>query len=493
MDGYNCDVRVHGTHQFEIKTRYPIPPEPNLRYDLDVYLFTPGQLQINDRRYGAGKFLDNLKVNTRYTTPGIPLHRLIDESFELSPLTRINRILDNSGTGGAFKSDELLYEIRTLANIYRAELRDTRRVIDAEISGSHNAAALLARIKDHVSLVDAFIKRMRATLPRFIDPHIPADLRTAIEWADESVSLATEVERLKLYLILDAHDDLHEGADLLKPLLGLESVYRQEAGYRSNVDPTDERINEDLLYRESILKKWSQSAMYMSSEPSHSLSRVAHILAGVAAAVAMSFAIVATLLAERLFASYSVPWALVIVFAYIFKDRIKEVLRAILIRLVPRVIADDVTVLVDPAAGKNVGHARSNATFCTPRDLSLRVTGLRNLSENPFRSILPEESVIHYRRRIKIDGKTLQQNHQRLDSITEILRLKLDIWLEEMDNPENDLTYFDEDEIASVVAARVYHVNVIVALTRGGEASYYRFRLILTRNGLVRIETVTAK
>ncbi len=492
MDGFNCDVRVHGTRQFEIKTRYPIPSEPNLRYVMDVYIFSPGQLQIDARRYGVSKFLENLKVNTRYTTPGIPLHRLIDKTFELSPLTRINHILDSSGTGGTLKPEKLVYEIRTLTNIYRAELRDTRRLIQAEIGENHNAAVLLARIKDHVSLIGEFVEHMRATLPRFIDPHIPANLRTAIEWADESISLATEAERLKLFQILDAQVDLREGADLLRPLLGLESAYRQKAGYHSNVDPLDGKTNESLLYRESILKKWSQSAMYMSSEQSRSLSRVAHILAGVAAAVAMSFAVVATLLAERLFASYSVPWALVIVFAYIFKDRIKEVLRAILIRLVPRLIADDVTNLVDPAAEKRVGRARSSAAFCRPRELPPQIRTLRDISQNPFRSILPEENVIHYRRRIRINGKTLQMNHQRLDSITEILRLKLDTWLEEMDNPENDLTYIDEDEIANVVAARVYHTNVIVALASGDETDYYRFRLIATRNGLVRIETVVA-
>jgi hypothetical protein len=81
--------------------------------------------------------------------------------------------------------------------------------------------------------------------------------------------------------------------------------------------------------------------MYMSSEQSRSVSRVGHVIAGVAAAVAMSFAVIATFLAGRLFAAYSIPWALLIVVSYIFKDRIKEVLRSILIRLVPRLIADE--------------------------------------------------------------------------------------------------------------------------------------------------------
>ncbi|MBN1687463.1 MAG: hypothetical protein JW852_12455 [Spirochaetales bacterium] len=493
MNGFSCDVRAHGTHQIEIKTRYPISAKRDLKYDLDLYFFSPGQLQLDARRYGVQKFFEDLKANTRYTTPGIPLSRLIDESFELSPLNRINRILDGIGTGGRFKPEKLLYEIRTLVNIYKAELRDTRRVIQLEVAAVYNPEVLLARIIEHVTLIDTFLSRLRATMSRFIDPHIPEQLRAAIEWADESISIATEVERLKLFQVVDPHNALRPAAERLKPSLDREAAYRRKAGYSSVVNPSDQRNNEDLLYREGILKKWAQSAMYMSSEQSRSVSQAGHIIAGVAAAVAMSFAVAATFLAGRLFVSYSIPWALLIVVSYIFKDRLKEVLRSILIRLVPRLIADDADVLTDPAVNKKVGSTRSSAAFRKSRDVSARIRELRNLSQNPFRDILPEEDVIHYRRRIRINGKILQMNHQRLESITDILRLKLDSWMEEMDNPENFLTYFEDDRIKRVVAARVYHANVVVALAHGIDVNYYRFRLILTRNGLIRVETVTER
>jgi len=490
MNGFSCDLRSHGTHQIEIKTRYPVSLKRNLRYDLDLYFFSPGQLQVNRRRYGVKKFFEDLKANTRYTTPGIPLSRLVDESFELSPLNRINRILDGIGSNGPVKLEKSLYEMRTLANIYKAELRDTRHVIEREITSVYNPEVLLARIIEHITLIDTFLSHFRATMSRFIDPHIPDQLRTAIEWTDESISVATEVERLKLFQAVEPHDDLRAAADRLKPTLKEEAAYRIKAGYRSVVDPSGQRKNEDLLYRESILKKWSQSVMYMNSEQSRSVTQVGHIVAGVAAAVAMSFAVAATFLAGRLFASYSVPWAMLIVLSYIFKDRIKEILRSILIRLVPRLIADDAGVLIDPAVEKKVGGTKSSAVFRKPREISTRIMALRNLSQNPFRNILPEEDILHYRRRIRINGKILQTNHQRLESITEIIRLKLDNWLEEMDDPENHLTFFEDDTIKKVVAPRVYHANVIIALTDGTETNYYRFRLILTRNGMVRVEDV---
>jgi hypothetical protein len=179
----------------------------------------------------------------------------VDKSFTLSPLSRINHILDGIGTGGALKPEQLLYEIRTLVNIYKAELRETRHLIQRTVATSYNPQVLLHRIMEHIELIDTFLSRLRATMSRFIDLHIPQQLRTAIEWADESISIATEVGRIKLFQIVEPQEDLKTAADRLEPTLDKEPEYRKKAGYRSVVDPDDQRKNEDLLYHESILKK----------------------------------------------------------------------------------------------------------------------------------------------------------------------------------------------------------------------------------------------
>jgi hypothetical protein len=52
---------------------------------------------------------------------------------------------------------------------------------------------------------------------------------------------------------------------------------------------------------------------------------------GVAAGAAMAFAVIATIFASQHFANNSIPWAAIIIVAYIVKDRIKELLRNALI------------------------------------------------------------------------------------------------------------------------------------------------------------------
>ena len=60
------------------------------------------------------------------------------------------------------------------------------------------------------------------------------------------------------------------------------------------------------------------------------------------------------------------------------------------------------------------------------------------------------------------------------------MRLKLDAWLDNMDDPVNPLR-------------RVCHMTLIVGLAEKGidaMPSYFRYRLVLTREGIVRIEEI---
>jgi hypothetical protein len=249
---------------------------------------------------------------------------------------------------------------------------------------------------------------------------------------------------------------------------------------------------ERILYREGILKKWAQTVLYMSSEETGTNRNIGHILAGIAAAAAMTFAVVATFFAERLFASYSIPWAMIIVFSYILKDRIKEILRGILVRIMPRFIADRTDKLVDRIADKNVGKTKSMVRLVHPWETPKSVQASRNAGTNPFRSILPAENVIHFRKEINIDSRQLMKEHTRVEAVSEIVRIKLDRFLEEMDDSKKLLRTWRKGEMVAVKGRRVYHINLILRLSSYGEETLSRYRLIMNKQGILRIEEVFA-
>ena len=128
-----------------------------------------------------------------------------------------------------------------------------------------------------------------------------------------------------------------------------------EMGYLSPAPDSGEREMEQRIYREGVLKKWAQSVLYLTHEESPAGRNLNHVVAGIAAAVAMSFAIVSTVAAERFFPGRGLPWAVVLVVAYIFKDRIKESLRGILIRTFPSLVIDHRVRLTDRINGSRAG------------------------------------------------------------------------------------------------------------------------------------------
>jgi hypothetical protein len=490
MNEYKCDLRSHGTRQVEIKTHYPVPSFTKLKYDLEVYIFTPSQLQLNREKYGVKRFLDDLRTYTRYSTPSILLDRLPDPECDVSPLIRIRKQISDAKIGSDLDQNKLLYELRTLCNVYRVATRDVFNILEGEIESNGDAGLLIKRIELHMEQIDNFLNDMRKLRTELMVPHVSDYLRKAFEWTDESISLNTEIEMYKFHHLLQSHSELANSANMVYQRLTWETEYRQKAGYVSIVNMDNPVDNEMVLYRESILKKWSQAIMYMSTEESKSAVRMTHVFASVAAAAAMAFAVFATIMAGRFFASYSVPWALLIVVSYIFKDRIKEMLRSVLIALLPRLVADEMKRLIDPAVDRTVGTTKGLVRFCRPNDLPVAVNQIRNAAQNPFRSILPAENVIHFHKRIRLNGKLLQKNHTRLESITEVLRIKLDDWIDEMDNPVNSLSLVNEGKIREVEANRVYHIHLIAQLSQAKdtEPSFFHYVLILTQNGLIRIE-----
>ncbi len=493
MNNFKCKLKSHGKYQIEFKTRYPAALKRKVQYYLDIYIFSPPQLHLTKEQYGTKLFLHDLQSYTRFTSPNISLSGLIDPLCDISPLYRINLALSEINMGRDLNATRILYEIRMTVNIFKSNIKGVCKLLKGLINSKAPFDQIEDRINQLLYEINTFLKYFRSFHSKFIDTNIPETLRIGLAWADEFIGISIEKEGFQLLKALNKNIKYNKPADKIKNLLDIENNYRKSTKDTSIPDPEDPISIETALYRESILKKWSQSVMYMNTEPSTAPVRIGHILAGLAAATAMSFAVAATFLTNRIFASYSVPWVLLIIVAYIFKDRIKEILKTVFTAFMPRIVSDEAVKLIDKAVNKPVGISRSLVRFCSPKRIPVSILQIRNRQFNPFRSILSTENVIHLQKNITINGKRLLTTHKRFDSITEILRIKLDSWLKEMDNPVNS-TYCINNGIYSEVAGnRVYHFNIVIKQQRKGskqEPNLFHYRLILNRKGIIRIEQV---
>lgn len=491
---YSCSVDQHGTHRLELELIYPIPAkEIKSRYAVDLYMFMPVQMGLTRERYGVQGFLHDLKSYTRYGLCNISLDKLADAACDLSPLTRLDRMIQGMTAAADFDTARALYELKILVDLHHDEVAARRKLFGRQLKEGSSEAALRQELSAYLSDTRTFLETVRALYTKFMDPKIPEEIRQALRLTDESVSIKAEKELHRVCIALEESGRLADVTDEVERLIAREQAYRQQMEFPSVAGADFSVQNEQYVYRESNLKKWAQSSTYMTQEADKTPIRIGHILAGVAAAIAMAFAVAAALLAQKYYAMNSLPWAILIVMAYMLKDRIKEVVRNRLISRLPALIADRVVRLIDPLGCLDVGQSRERVRFCDSADIPDDVRQMRNLKSDSFRSILPAERVIHFRKSLLLKSRQLLENHQRLASIMEIIRINMSTWLGEMDDPVDELFAMKDGCRFIAKTRRVYHINLVVRLSSGQEgeqSAMFKYRLIMTRNGIERIETV---
>ncbi len=487
--GFFADVRAHSSEQLELKNHYPLTSSRIDRYVLDAWIYTPVSLGINTKDYGVQRFLSDVKCLTRFSATCIPLSRLIDPDCEVSPIARIRSELTSAILSQDIRSKKVIYELRSLANIYSSETNASESII-ADAVKNGRITLVKDTIKQNLKDIKDFLDCWRSLYGLFLNPTVNSSLREAYVWTDESISLTTEHVLFELYRQIEPDDESPSLIRRIRKLMGAELTHRKTMGYHTVSSEATEKDAERRIYRESTLKKWSQSVLYLSQEESGTGRRVGHLMAGVAAAAAMSFAVIATILAERFFPGHNFTWAVAIIIAYIFKDRIKEILRDILKHTLPGLVIDQRVHLVDQASGRKVGAVKSRVRFLRARDAPSEVERLRSLGSNRFRQILPEEDLIHFRREIVIHNGRLRDAHTRLENLSDIIRFKLGSMLTNMDDPVKTIPTFATETPMEISGNRVYHINLIIRLARksGGAVSFSRYRLSMSRTGLVRID-----
>lgn len=492
MAATTCRITKHGTHQLELNVLHRLDEAIDIEgYDLDVYFYVSGNLAGNAGQYGVTQFFGDLRSYVRLLPSSLTFLQLADPMCQASPLARIRKILDDTIVGRQLDSTGVLYELRMLVNLHHEEFRNLRQILQPLFLTPGAHADLIEKLTTLLQDHERFLQEFRRCRQHFTDTRIPESLREALTWADEAISIKTGRECHKLRTFCEGKNLFLPLRDKLVEKCKQEQRHRAANCYPTLIDPTDPISGERFLCRESILKKWAQSATYMSVMKSKIGTQMGHLMAGVAAAAAMIFAVLAMLLAERLFPTYSLPWIFLIIVSYMFKDRIKEIFRGLLLQCLPRLVADERKSLIDPGSMKKAGRSVARVRFMCPAEVPEPIHRLRQNQQEPFWHVLPSDLVIHYHNTVSIRSERLRKSHLRLEGVNSIMRLRTNTWMAQMDDPVNRVYYIDGDTPSSIEALRVYHFHAIICLSRKSavlDRQYQHVRVVMTRNGIVRIE-----
>ena len=492
MSEYSCQVRRHGKHHIELKTKLPIPETGHGRFDLNFYFFSPSQLRFNKETLSIKKVLSNIQTYTRFTSPTLPLSALSSLDCELSPLCRINQYLEKLELAVSVENHELIYELQTLVNSFRGEMKSFIFLLEQQLNERVEDIELYEeRIRTNLKDIKKILKVLRSFFPRFLDGRIDEKARIGLSWTDEALGLLAVRNAIRLHSILESYGRLDGVKSELQNFVLKENQYRAERQYITALQSEKNKLKEKLAYRDSILKKWTQSAMYLRSVESKIPRNIGHILSGLAAATAMTFAVLAAVYAERFFIKNTTPWALIIILSYVFKDRIKEILRDVFAKLLPKFAADKIFRLIEPSTLKQAGLSQVIVRFGYEKDIPEEIREMRNSRGNPFSSILPPLDVLQYHRYISLNSKMIRSTHTRHNGITEITRIRIDDYLKEMDDPEDVSYKLEKGKRKKILGNRVYHIHLIVALkedSKRARARFFHYCLIMNRSGLLRVE-----
>jgi hypothetical protein len=441
----------------------------------------------------------------RFKTPKVSFASLLDPGNARSPLLRVKRRLaEAGGAANGLPRDVMSHEMRLLGCLVRANLRDHAADIRDKIArldgDPEEHKVLLADVREAIA---ALLDELKLLLDGFrgvrgecLKAKRPRWLRELYEFIDEHISISAETYLTALISAIDADPTLRRELQATRERLAhavqLEQQHRRGADYVSVIDP--DNGNDAYVYRKSALKKFVSSVLFLEMQKEKEGRGAGNVIAGFAAGIAMLFSTVAAIWSQQVYGLNSFPFVVAIVIAYVFKDRIKEWLRAYFAAKLGRWLYDYNVVIRDPVADAVVGRCRESFVYLAPSRVPKDVVRRRHADAT---SVLERESkpeiVMKYVKDVTLHGRRIASKHGRLGDVNDIIRYNISSFLARMDEPIRHVETFDaaQDRVRSIACPKSYHVNVVLVLrARGKMVTMERFRIVLDKRGIKRLSAV---
>jgi len=508
-DVFDSKITLHDRHRFEIKLDMDLGASSRTVYELESYFFVPRSLNIAPGTYTKDDFYNSNQRYIRFKTPRISLSKLCDPGLPASPLNRARKSLADilSGSQEPELIDSVYEELKLLGCVIKGEIRDHARAFISELEACSARGEGGGRMFDGEGF-SAFLADLRKLVDEvhslkagIMDPVVPVRLKETYKFLDEYLSLTIEEHLAPPLAALRGCSHQPGGPSelekVLTELVFSQGRYRSAMGYPSVLRAGD--TNEVLIYRRGVLKKFISSVLYLKTEVDE-WQAATQVVLGLAAGVAMLFAAMAAIYAQNRYTMNSVPFVAVIVVSYVFKDRIKDWLKLLFSRNLTRWFSDREIKILDPIDSKKIGVLKEAFTFISEKDVPPDIARLRSIDN--ITSVDEDgkpERVFKYKKEIALYPGKILKTHSRRKDLNDIMRFNVKEFITQADDSSVDYLYADPGtgSIRPVPCARVYHMNLIIkysyAAARGQDKVHYdRIRIVLNKEGLVRMEEVRA-
>mgnify|MGYP001828317071 CR=1 FL=1 len=484
-------IRIRDRHQFEIKLHYPISQKKKIAsHDLECFIFVPRSLGLNRTNYSKARFYDDLQTHIRFKTPAVPLESIA--SHHDSPLRKLALSADSmtqNDTEANINAFE--YRLKLFCCILQSALKKSTVLIhETEDPDKHERL-----LKGYLDATGAIIDDYRALRKKIAGSKKSDRAIRVYAFGDEYISLLVERHSYELLRQLD----IAKNRTAPSQHRGVLELIRQEVGYRKSQGypsiPTHRNDNEQLIFRRNVLKKYMHKVLFLNTRTKDEGTVIEHGLLGIAAGISMLFATMVLFLSQSFYGPLTMQVFLALVIGYMFKDRIKEILRVYFSRKVSSMFYDHRTrIYASPE--RPIGYCRESFDFVDEVKVPGRIMRIRNRDhmteiENDWVS----ENILRYRKRIKLSSRAISSAYLDIDTngIKDIMRFNVAEMTRRMGNPRKELFVLEKNGYRRVKAERVYHLNMILCCGDGEHVRYKHFRIVLNRRKIKRIETLSAE
>nr|WP_153864886.1 MULTISPECIES: hypothetical protein [Myxococcaceae] len=486
----------------ELKLEYePSCAEGTARYLVEAFLFLPASLNVDEETYPRADFYAGIHNYVRFKTPVMSLQELLSEPQ--SPLLHLEASLA-PGVGTARGEPELVYHAKLLSCVVRGALRRFAQGVEQGCAANAvpDASALEARVEGARTAMAQVLERYRTWARLAQTPVLQEKTRASLRLVDEYLSLS--VEQCFRRAVADM-EGLPRSGGYLAARKGLmadvlqEEAYRKQHGLKSVLVPGGD--NEEYMHRLGFLKKFCMNILFLSARRKQKRQGVEEVLFAFAAGLAMTFATAVAFWAQARFSQVSLNFFLIVVVGYMMKDRIKEGLRRIFSQAARTHLYDRTMQIVDPVTQRHLGTCEERVDYGRAARVPADVQALRRRDD--FATVSQgelTETVIRYAKKIVLQAELLPRTLHGRAGVTDIIRLSVERFLRDMDEPEYALEYVDMEDfsVGHVRGAKRYQVDLVLRCTVSGpresgtpRVSLSLVRLVLDRNGIARLQRLT--
>jgi hypothetical protein len=457
--------------------RYPRQHKTRIR----LVFFLPYSFNIRPETMEPEEFYDDVKLYVRFNTPRISVDELLDQHSHDSPLARICSMLEDPSL---IRANGLTYEAKLLGAVTKSLLRDSvSERLRGEEAVSREAIDSFCRLVQR--LHDGF-SRFRWALAR---DDLPQGARRVLRLLDEHLSLTIENYLVRV-LTHRAFRESSVSDEPLKQAVLTQQRHRAQHGYRSVVHAGSKTAKrEEYIYRYKMLKHYAASVLFFEIHRGNQARRVEHLLYAVAAGIAMAIATAISFIGQVRFGTLSTTLFLILVAAYMIKDRIKDAFRAAFQQTLGKLFYDRRTVFKDKSTHRSMGVVKERTMFVRQNRLSESL--LRTRARGGFESAIMHtspEAALEYTKLLSIKERRLHRTHRRITGLADINIVDLKNLLRYLSRQREQVPAVTDGSIELQETHRIYHLNLLISADTGTGDRWHKVRLIVDAGGIRRVE-----